>query len=415
MPTATVGLFIDTGSRFENDSTNGVAHFLEHMAFKGTSGKSQGDLEREIENMGAHVNAYTGREQSGLYAQCLSSDIPQAVGILSDIVQNTAFGESEINKEKDVIIRQMEEAESNMQDVVFDHLHSVAFQNTPLARTTLGPTENVENMNAELLERYVKDNFKGGRMVLAGAGGINHEDLVSLAKKHLGTLTNTYERAEPEVAYCRYTGSEVKLRDDSMPLAHIAIAVEGCSWTDPDYIPLMVASNLVGSWDRSQGGGTNLASHLARQTAASDSMVCSFESFHTSYKDTGLWGIYFVCERMGCNDMTWCIQDEWKRLATSATNFEVERAKNALKTKILLQLDGSDSACEDIGRQVLAFGRRLPPHETISKIDAITADHIRDVVFKYIYDKCPVIAAVGPIENQTDYSNVRARMRWMRL
>merc|ERR1711972_565793 len=163
----------------------------------------------------------------------------------------------------------------------------------------------------------------------------------------------------------------------------------------------MIASTLIGSWDRSQGGGSNLASQLARQTAASDSMVNSFQSFNTCYKDTGLWGVYFVCEKMGCNDMCYAIQNEWKRIATSATDFEVDRAKNMLKTNMLQQLDGSTPVCEDIGRQMLCYGRRLPPHELEARIDCITADIVKDVVFRYIYDKCPVIAAVGPIENQT--------------
>jgi len=415
IPTATVGLWIDTGSRFETEQNNGVAHFLEHMAFKGTNQRTQTDLEMEIENMGAHLNAYTSREQTVFYAKCLSSDIPQAVDILSDIVQNSTFGEGEIAREKGVILREMQEVETNLQEVVFDHLHAVAFQETPLGRTILGPTENIQGMTREMLTSYIKDHYKGGRMVLAGAGGVNHEDLVDLAKKHLGDLSNSYDTVVPELTYCRYTGSEVKYRDDSMPQAHIALAVEGCGWTDPDNIPLMVASTLIGSWDRSHGGGTNLASQLARQTADPDSKVHSFQSFNTCYKDTGLWGVYWVCEKLGCNDMTYAVQEEWKRLATAATSFEVERAKNMLKTNMLQQLDGSTPVCEDIGRQLLCYGRRIPPHELEARIEAVTAKTVKDVVFKYIYDKCPVVAAVGPVENQSDYNRVRSRMRWARL
>jgi len=250
---------------------------------------------------------------------------------------------------------------------------------------------------------------------LAGAGGVNHEDLVDLAKKHLGDLSNGYDTVVPELTYCRYTGSEVKYRDDSMPQAHIALAVEGCGWTDADNIPLMVASTLIGSWDRSHGGGTNLASQLARQTATPDSKVHSFQSFNTCYKDTGLWGVYWVCEKLGCNDMTYAVQEEWKRLATAVTSFEVERAKNMLKTNMLQQLDGSTPVCEDIGRQLLCYGRRIPPHELEARIEAVTAKTVQDVVFKYIYDKCPVVAAVGPVENQSEYNRVRSRMRWARL
>jgi processing peptidase subunit beta len=139
-----VGIWIDAGSRFESEKTNGTAHFLEHMAFKGTSRRSQTDLELEVENMGAHLNAYTSREQTVYYAKAFSKDLPKAVDILSDILQNSTLGEAEIERERGVILREMQEVETNLQEVVFDHLHSTAYQGTPLGRTILGPSENIK-------------------------------------------------------------------------------------------------------------------------------------------------------------------------------------------------------------------------------------------------------------------------------
>merc|ERR1719383_1711881 len=173
-PTATVGLWVDTGSRYETAANNGVAHFLEHMAFKGTSKRSQTDLELEVENMGAHLNAYTSREQTVFYAKCLSGDLEQAVEILSDIITNSNFGEQEIERERGVILREMQEVEMNLQEVVFDHLHAVAYQGTPLGRTILGPAKNIKSINRNDLTQYIKTHYKGPRMVLAGAGGVTH-------------------------------------------------------------------------------------------------------------------------------------------------------------------------------------------------------------------------------------------------
>lgn len=150
----------------------------------------------------------------------------------------------------------------------------------------------------DLLE-YIGGHYKAARIVLAAAGGVNHKELVSLAEQNLGKLENTYDGKPPVPAACRFTGSEIRVRDDSLPLAHIAIAVEGCGWTDQDNVPLMVANSLIGSWDRSQGGGVNNASNLARASAES-SLCHSFQSFNTCYKDTGLWGIYFVCDPLQC-------------------------------------------------------------------------------------------------------------------
>merc|ERR1712210_268436 len=193
------------GSRYENAANNGVAHFLEHMAFKGTAKRSQTGLELEVENMGAHLNAYTSREQTVFYAKCLSGDLDGAVEILSDILTNSTFGQEEIERERGVILREMQEVEMNLQEVVFDDL-----------------------------THYIQTHYKGPRMVLAGAGGVDHGKLCELAEKNFGKIGVSVPHEAPIDMHCRYTGSDVRVRDDTMPLAHVAIAVEGCGWTNPD-------------------------------------------------------------------------------------------------------------------------------------------------------------------------------------
>jgi len=414
IPTATVGLWIDAGSRFENPENNGVAHFLEHMAFKGTKSRSQTDLELEVENMGAHLNAYTSREQTVYYAKCFSSDLNKAVGILSDIIQNSTLGEKEIERERGVILREMQEVETNLQEVVFDYLHATAYQGTALGQTILGPTENIQSISRDDLVAYINNHYKAPRIVLAGAGGVDHDTLVGLAQQNFGGLSSTYEAEVPVRPQARFTGSEIRVRNDEMPLAHVALAVEGCGWSNADNIALMVANTLIGSWDRSHGGGANLASNLA-SASAQGGLCHSFQSFNTCYTDTGLWGIYFVSDRLKIEDMVFNIQSEWMRMCTSVTEFEVERAKNLLRTNMLLMLDGSTPICEDVGRQMLCYGRRLPLPELEARIDAVNAQVVRDVCMKYIYDKCPAVASVGPVEQLPDYNRLRAGMYWLRL
>merc|ERR1719320_835605 len=346
-PTATVGLWIDTGSRYETAANNGVAHFLEHMAFKGTGKRTQTGLELEVETMGAHLNAYTSRESTVFYAKCLSEDLDHAVEILSDILTNSTFGQQEIERERGVILREMQEVEMNLQEVVFDHLHAVAYQGTPLGRTILGPAKNIKSISRDDLTHYINTHYKGPRMVLAGAGGVNHESLCKMAEIHFAKIGTDCPHEVPIDLNCRYTGSDVRVRDDTMPLAHVAIAVEGCGWTNPDNIPLMVANTLIGNWDRSMGGGANNSSRLAHY-CAEKGFCHSFQSFNTCYKDTGLWGIYFVTDSMNQENMVYNIQHEWMRLATNVTDFEVNRAKNLLKTNMLLQLDGTTPIYEDV-------------------------------------------------------------------
>ncbi|XP_013917072.1 PREDICTED: mitochondrial-processing peptidase subunit beta [Thamnophis sirtalis] len=251
LTTCTVGLWIDAGSRYENEKNNGTAHFLEHMAFKASSQTS--------------------------------------VEILADIIQNSTLGEAEIERERGVILREMQEVETNLQEVVFDYLHATAYQNTALGRTILGPTENIKSINRNDLVEYITTHYKGPRIVLASAGGVAHGELLELAKYHFGNLPSIKKEGAPVLPPCQFTGSEIRVRDDKMPLAHLAIAVEAAGWCHPDTIPLMVANTLIGNWDRSFGGGMNLSSKLA-QAACHGNLCHSFQSFNTCYTDTGLWG-----------------------------------------------------------------------------------------------------------------------------
>jgi len=414
IPTATVGVWIDAGSRYETAKNNGVAHFLEHMAFKGTAKRSQNSIELEVETLGAHLNAYTSREQTVYYAKCFSKDIPQAVEILSDILQNSTLGEQEIERERGVILREMQEVETNLQEVVFDYLHATAFQGTSLSQTILGPTENINSLQQQDLKDYVSNHYKAPRIVLAAAGGVDQQQLVELAEKNFTKFDGKYTGEIPTLPSARFTGSEMRLRDDGMPLAHVAIAVEGAGWANGDNIPLMVANTLIGSWDRSYGGGANMASSLAA-TCAKTNICHSFQSFNTCYTDTGLWGMYFVCEQNGVEDMVYYIQQEWKKLCVSVTDFEVQRAKNLLKTNMMLMLDGSTPICEDIGRQLLCYNRRISLQEIEARIDAVNASNLRETCLEYIYDKCPAVAAVGPTDCLPDYNYLRGGMYWLRI
>jgi len=176
----------------------------------------------------------------------------------------------------------------------------------------------------------------------------------------------------------------------------------------------MIANTLIGSWDRSNVGGLVSSSKLA-EGCAKLGLAHAYQAFNTCYKDTGLWGIYFVAEPMQIDDFIFNVQNEWMRLCTSVTDFEIERAKNILRTNMLLQLDGTTPICEDIGRQMLCYGRRVPMHEFEARIAAIDAKTIKEVCMHYIYDRCPAVAGVGPVEALPDYTRVRSGMYWLRL
>jgi processing peptidase subunit beta len=414
--TATVGVWIDAGSRAETDKTSGTAHFLEHMAFKGTNRRSQHALELEVENLGAHLNAYTSREQTVYYAKSFRKDVPAAVDIISDILQNSKLDSGAIERERDVILREQQEVDKQIEEVVFDHLHSVAFQGQPLGRTILGPKANILSISRPDLESYIKTNYTSDRMVLVGTGGVDHNELVKLAEKHFSSLPVSANpiplgrQAHPKTAF---VGSEVRVRDDDMPTANIAIAVEGVGWSSPDYFPMMVMQSIFGNWDRSLGSSPLTSSRLSH-IMYQNNLANSFMSFSTSYSDTGLWGIYLVTENLvNIDDLTHFTLREWTRMSISPTQVEVERAKSQLKAGLLLGLDGKTATAEDIGRQLVTSGRRMTPQQIEQAVDAVTVDEVKRVAQKYLWDKDIAIAAVGSIEGLLDYNRIRADMSSM--
>ncbi|XP_066553739.1 cytochrome b-c1 complex subunit 1, mitochondrial [Amia ocellicauda] len=414
-PTCTVGVWINAGSRYETERNNGCGFFLEHMAFKGTKKLPQAALEQEVESMGAHLSAYTSREMSAYYMKALSQDLPRAVELLSEVVGSAALGDSDVERQRAVVLRELEEAESGLQEVCLDLLHATAYQGTPLGQSPLGPSDNARTLTRQDLLEYISCHYKAPRMVLAAAGGVSHSELVAAARQHLSGVGFEYDGdAVPVAAPCRFTGSDVRVRDDAMPLAHVAIAVEGAGWESPDIVPLMIARTLIGNYDVTYGGDKNLSSRLS-QLAVQHGLCHSFQSFNTCYSDTALFGIHFVTDKHHIEDMLHFAQAQWMMLCTTVTESDVARAKNLLKTSLLAQLDGTTPVCDDIGRQILSYGRHIPLAEWDARIDAVTPKLLRDVCSKYIYDKCPALAAVGPIEQLPDYNRIRSAMYWLRF
>jgi mitochondrial-processing peptidase subunit beta len=409
-------VWIDAGSRAETDKTNGTAHFLEHLAFKGTQKRSQSQLELEIENMGAHLNAYTSRENTVYYAKAFNNDVPATVDILADILQNSKLEPQAIERERDVILREQEEVDKQLEEVVFDHLHATAFQGQPLGRTILGPKENIQSINRNDLTNYIKTNYTADRMVLVGAGGIPHQQLVDLAEKYFSSMPayNPNAQAAPAqrgvTSKPDFVGSEVRIRDDTMPTANIAIAVEGVSWKDDDYFTALVTQAIVGNWDRAMGNSPYLGSKLST-FIHEHKLANSFMSFSTSYSDTGLWGIYMVSDAITrLDDLVHFTLREWSRLSFQVTEAETERAKSQLKASILLSLDGTTSVAEDIGRQIITTGRRLSPEEVERAVGSVTEKDVMNFAQKKLWDRDIAISAVGQIEGLLDYARIRNDM-----
>ena len=354
--------------------------------------------------------------------------MPASVNILSDILQNSKLDSQAIERERDVILREQEEVDKQLEEVVFDHLHATAFQGQPLGRTILGPKENIASIQRDDLVSYIKQNYLAERMVLVGSGGIPHQQLVDLAEKYFSDFprepssVEAIQNAAAQKSKPDFIGSEVRIRDDTIPTANIAIAVEGVSWNDEDYFTALVTQAIVGNWDRAMGNSPYMGSKLST-FIYENKLANSFMSFSTSYSDTGyemiyssrhpladhsrLWGIYLVTENLtSIDDLVHFTLREWSRLSYNVTEAETERAKAQLKASILLSLDGTTAVAEDIGRQIVTTGRRMDPEEIERVVGSITEKDVMNFARKRLWDQDIAISAVGSIEGT--YSRIRA-------
>lgn len=419
--TITAGVWIDSGSRFDKKSTNGAAHFLEHMAFKGTKRRSRIQLEQEIENMGAHLNAYTSREQTVYYAKAFKKDLAQCLDVLSDILLNSTIDNDALEVEKRVILREMEEVEKQTEEVIFDRLHMTAFRDSPLGFTILGSAENIRNMKREDILDYISRNYYGSRMVVAAAGDINHKELVEHVQKYFANVPVAKQQSIVVPAekpfFC---GSELIYRDDDMgPIAHIAVGFEGVPWKSPDVTAFMLMQAIVGSYRKHDEGlvpGKLSANTTVRNIATKMQTGCAemFSAFNTCYRDTGLFGFYAQCDEVAVEHCVLDLMYGITALSYSVTDEEVERGKAQLTTQLLGHLDSTTAVAEDLGRQILVYGRHIPMAEFLTRLNAIDADEIKRVAWKHLHDREVAVSAMGPLHGMPQLIDIRRATFWLR-
>ena len=277
--TVSLGLWVDVGTRHEPAEVNGVAHFLEHMAFKGTERRSALVIAEEIEAVGGQLNAYTSRESTAYYAKVLKEDLPLAVDILADILQHSTFASAELERERTVILQEIGQANDTPDDIVFDHFQECAYPEQAMGRPVLGRPEIIRRLDRDAVVAYQRDHYGAERMVLAAAGNLEHDRLGDLAEKLLADLP-AKRAVETEVA--RYTGGDRREPRDLEQL-HLVLGFPGPSLAEPDFYTASVLSTAL-------GGG--MSSRLFQEIREKRGLVYAIHSFVHGYRDSGLFGIY---------------------------------------------------------------------------------------------------------------------------
>jgi len=283
-----------------------------------------------------------------------------------------------------------------------------------LGNTILGPEGNIKSMTDKDIREYVDTHYTGSRMVITGAGALTHEQLHGLGEKLFSKIP-----AEPRTRVIRpsteFIGSDYRLRDDNMPLAHIAIGFETCGFDDPDSVPLWVLQGLLGNWNRNAAtnglyGSSRLVSFVAEQNIAN-----SVSAFNTQYNDTGIFGVYLVAEPVGLMDLMYEVTKEITRLCYVVEPELLAEVKNQLWQNLLNQLDGTTPVSEDIGRQILCYGRRMHLGEVYKRIQAVDVSAVKNAANRFFYDRDHALAAIGPLHGLPYYYWIIRRSYLLKL
>lgn len=394
--TVSIGVWIGVGSRHEPAAANGVAHMVEHMLFKGTPSRDAFGISAAIENVGGHLNAYTSREQTTYYAKVLKEDTGLALGILADMVQNPLFDKGELDKERQVIIQEIGQAEDTPDDIVYDHFLATAYPGQRLGRPVLGTADVVGNLPRQALADYVAGRYVGANIVVAAAGNVRHAELVDL----VGRLFADLPQGDVPVAdTALYRGGDFR-EDRDLEQVHLLLGFQGVTHDDPDLHAALIMSTLL-------GGG--MSSRLFQEVREKRGLVYSIHSFNWPMQDTGIFGIYAGTGPDSTAELVPVICDEVRRLSGSLTEDELARAKAQMRAGHLMSLESTTYRAEQLGGNLLSHGRYITTAEAVARVDAVTLADVAAIANR-IFSSTPTLTALGPLDGLESLEHVTSRL-----
>ena len=381
---ASIGVWVGAGGRDERPEQNGIAHFLEHMAFKGTARRSALQIAEAIEDVGGYINAYTSRDVTAYYARVLSADVPLALDVIGDILLNSTFDPREIEVERGVILQEIGQSLDTPDDVIFDWLQEAAYPDQPMGRTILGPAERVARFARDDLSGFVAEHYGPGQMIVSAAGAVDHDRVVAQAGEifgHLSPVIGTTREA------ARWQGSESR-RVKRLEQAHFALGFEGPGYRADDFYPAQI-------WTAALGGG--MSSRLFQKIREERGLCYTIFAQSGFHDDTGMTTIYAGTSGEQVADLAHLTIDELRRSAEDLTEAEVARARAQLKAGLLMGLESPSSQAERMARSLAIWGRVPDPAEVAARIDAVTAADVRDHAARAIAAARPALALYGPV------------------
>ncbi len=398
LKSASIGVWVLAGGRHEAASENGIAHFLEHMAFKGTATRSALAIAEAIEDVGGYINAYTSREMTAYYVRVLEDDVALALEVIADILRNPVFAPEEIEIERGVILQEIGQALDTPDDIVFDWLQEAAYPDQPLGRTILGPAERVEGFARADLAAFVARHYAPGQMLLCAAGGVDHAAICRAAEGLFGDMPSL--AAPALIVPARFAGTE-RREIKALEQVHFALALEGPDYRAPDIYAAQV-------WANAMGGG--MSSRLFQEVREKRGLCYTIFAQAGAYEDTGLTTIYAGTSAEDIEGLIGVTLDEMRRAADDMSAAEVARAKIQMKAGMLMGLESPSHRAERLARMLSIWGRVPSVEEAVAKIDAVTVADVRAHGAAMAGGTGTAMALYGPAAAAPGLEEIRARL-----
>lgn len=384
LESAALGLWVSAGGRHEAADQNGIAHFLEHMAFKGTTRRTALQIAEEIEDVGGYINAYTSREVTAYYARVLKDDVALALDLIADIVLNPIFDPREIEVERGVILQEIGQAADTPDDIIFDWLQEVSYPGQALGRTILGPAERVRAFGRADFDRFVASHYGPGQLILSAAGAVDHDHIVRLAEATFGHLAPSTPMMPEPGHFAGGERHEVK----ALEQAHFTLALEAPGYRSDDFYTAQIYASVL-------GGG--MSSRLFQEIREKRGLCYTIYAQVGSYDDTGMLTIYAGTSGEELPELVGLTLDELKRSAEDMTQAELARARAQMKAGLLMGLESPSSRAERLARLVAVWNRMPPLEETVAQIEAVTLAGLRDHAVGLVTSGRAAMALYGPV------------------
>jgi predicted Zn-dependent peptidase len=381
-----IGAWVEGGSRHESGLTNGAAHFIEHMLFKGTERRSAFDIASAIDSVGGVMNAATGKEQTSFYIKIPDYHLELAVDLLADIFTGSRFDETEIDRERSVILQEIRMVEDTPDDLIHDLFEGMFWKDHPLGLPILGTKEGVAAFSRDDLLAFFQNRYKGNRLVIAAAGHFQHNQFVEAIRRSFGSIVVSSAGGR-EVAPETRPGKYVLTKD--LEQVHLIIGAPAPSAVSPERHAGFLLNAVLGG---------SMSSWLFQEIREKRGLAYAIYSYLTAYMDTGLFGVYVGTGSEKVREVLGLVREGMKRFSSELlSEGELRSAKELIKGNYLLGMESTDNRMTGLARNEICFGRQVTPEEVIARIDAVDREAIRSLAEGMFRSDALTVAAIGPV------------------